>query len=226
MKKLGIISIVFLYLIILAMCFRIDNKHKHKLPLDNVVQIKCTVDYDTYYSDYSHNGWQGSGVFIRDDLILTAGHIVHNISSASVITLDGKTYEAISWYLEDGADIGFIEVKTPEREKSIGFDEPELGEKVWAFGNPLGIFPILTQGIISATDAEDGFQRTKDMIVTDTAINPGNSGCPLFNKDGKIVGLCSWGYRGAQGMSYFVKSKIVRLSLHKYFATRALERAK
>ena len=197
------------------------------LPLKNVVQIKCEVEYAAYYNEYYRpTGWQGSGVFIRDNLILTAGHIVDGISGANIITVDGKEYGAKSWYLETESDIGFIIVDTNDIESTLSFDGAKLGETVWAFGNPLGVFPVLTKGIISSINTPDDFMNTKNMIITDTAINGGNSGCPLFDKSGNILGICSWGYDYSQGMSYFVRAEIIKLSLKKYDAIKALERAK
>jgi len=186
------------------------------LPLKNVVQIKCEGNYNS--------SWQGSGIFIRDNLILTAGHIVDGISKADILTIDGKEYKAKSWYLETEADIGFIEVDSNDVESSLSFDNAKLGETVWAYGNPLGVFPVLTKGIVSATNAPDDFMGTKNMLVIDAAINPGNSGCPIFDRYGNILGLCSWGYRGAQGMNYFVRSEIIELVLQKYDVIKVLER--
>jgi len=194
-----------------------------QLPLKNVVQIKCEVEYAVYYDDYYPTGWQGSGVFIADNLILTAGHIVDRISNANVFTVDGKEYKAKSWYLETEADIGFIEVDSNDVEAKLYFDDAKLGETIWAYGNPFGVFPVLTKGIVSAINAPDDFMHTKNMIITDAAINGGNSGCPIFDRQGNILGICSWGYRGAQGMSYFVRSEVIELSLEKYKAIKALE---
>lgn len=213
---------VFIVLTFILLCFAIWIDYNKQLPLNNVVQIKCEVEYTTYYGEY-YSGWQGSGVFIRDNLILTAGHIVDGISDANIITVDGKEYKAKSWYLETEADIGFIEVDTNDVENTLSFDNAKLGEDVWAYGNPLGVFPVLTKGIVSAVLAPDDFMNTKDMVITDTAINGGNSGSALFDKEGNILGVCSWGYRGAQGMSYFVRSEVIELSLRKYDAIKALE---
>lgn len=213
---------VFIVLTFILLCFAIWIDYNKQLPLNNVVQIKCEVEYTTYYGEY-YSGWQGSGVFIRDNLILTAGHIVDVISDANIITVDGKEYKAKSWYLETEADIGFIEVDTNDVENTLSFDNAKLGEDVWAYGNPLGVFPVLTKGIVSAVLAPDDFMNTKDMVITDTAINGGNSGSALFDKEGNILGVCSWGYRGAQGMSYFVRSEVIELSLRKYDAIKALE---
>lgn len=196
-----------------------------RLPLENVVQIKCVgTEIDWYTNELAE--WQGTGVFIRDNLILTAGHIVDSISDANMLTIDGKEYKAESWYLETEADIGFIEVDTNDVESTLSFDDAKLGETVWAFGNSWGDGLFLTKGIISAINVPDTFSYTKNMVVTDAAINPGNSGSPLFNEQGKIVGICSWGYNYAQGMSHFVEADIIELSLKKYFAIKALENAK
>ena len=223
--KNGVIALSIVTLTIIVIF--VINCCVSPLPLGNVVQIKCQVEYIEYYDEYiKPNGWQGSGVFIDDNLILTAGHIVDGIGEATVITVDGKVYEAKSWYLETEADIGFIEVDTNDVEHRLFFGDAKLGETVYAYGNPLGVFPVLTKGIVSAIDMFDDYGFTKNMIITDAAINPGNSGCPLFDKYGTILGICSWGYTNSQGMSYFVRAEVIKLSLKKYKAIRALEEVK
>ena len=200
----------------------IDKIFGLNLPLENVVQIKCEVEYIEYCYEYN-SGWQGSGVFIRDNLILTAGHIVEGISDANVFTIDGKEYKAKGWYLETDVDIGFIEVDTNDIESTLSFDDAKLGETVWAFGNPLGVFPVLTKGIISATNAPDNYDNTKNMIITDAAANGGNSGCPIFDKWGNILGICSWHYPEQEGMNYFVRAEVIEAILKKYDAIKYLE---
>ena len=229
MSKISWAKFTLISFILTAIFFilMISSCGVRSLPLQNVVQIKCEVDISQYYSGtIPYRGWQGSGIFIRDDLILTAGHNVDGIVDANVITIDGTIYKAASWYLEKDADIGFIKVKTPKRERMLYFDKAKLGEDVWTYGNPLGIFPILTKGIVSGVDVEDVFIETKPMVVVDAAVNPGNSGCPLFDNNGNILGICSYGYRGAQGMNYFVDSNTIKLALNKYLAIEALRGTK
>jgi len=186
-------------------------------PIKRVVKIEVEGDY--------YGEWQGSGVFIADDLILTAGHMVEDAGAVTITLADGKKYQAISWYQETGVDLGVVVVKTPEKEPIANFDDAILGEDVWAYGNPFGVFPVLTKGIVSAIDMSDDFRNTKNMLITDCSINPGNSGCPLFDEYGNILGICSWGYTNSQGMSYFVRSEICELMLDKYYAIEALEDA-
>lgn len=224
----GCVAILMVLVVILVFSF-IPTPHllRNKLPLENVVQIKCIalIPYYDYYGR-PQDGWQGSGVFIRDNLILTAGHIVDGISDANVFTIDGKEYKAKSWYLETEVDIGFIEVDTNDVESILSFDNAKLGESVWAFGNPYGVFPVLTKGIISAVNALDSHSSTKNMIIVDAGVNPGNSGCPIFDRGGNILGICSWhyNYSATEGMNYFVRSEVIELSLQKYDAIKALER--
>lgn len=224
MIKLGKLRKRFLIpLILVLFIFGILQLNYYtQLPLSNVVQIKV-ISTEIDWRTGEPAKWQGSGVFIRDNLILTAGHIVDSISEATIFTIDGKRYKAKSWYLETEADVGFIEVKTPEREKSLHFDNAKLGETIWAFGNPFGVFPVLTKGIISAINMYDNYSHTKDMVIVDTAIDPGNSGCPIFDKYGNILGICSWKYIYSQSLNYCVRSEVIELSLEKYDATRALE---
>ena len=229
MKKAGWFEVVLFAVIVSVMAIitvpAALKESTKLLPLSNVVQIKCEVEHYNYYDEnWFTSGWQGSGVFIRDNLILTAGHIVDGISDANVFTVDGKEYKAKGWYLETEADIGFIEVDTNDVECTLFFDDAKFGETVWAFGNPLGVFPVLAKGIISATNATDSYNDTKNMIIIDAAVNGGNSGCPIFDKWGNILGICSWHYPGQEGMNYFVRAEVIKLSLDKYNAIRALEK--
>lgn len=195
------------------------------LPLESVVQVKVVgTEIDWYTGEFAK--WEGSGVFIRDNLILTAGHIVGMAKEIEIIEADGDKYKAVNWYKEFDADIGFIVVDTNDIEKKLKFDNAILGENAWACGNPYGVFPVLTKGIISAVMMPDNYTDTKHMLITDAGANLGNSGCPLFNKKGRILGICSWHYPYAEGMNYFVRAEIIQLSLNKYKAMRALKEAK
>lgn len=195
------------------------------LPLQNVVQIKVvSTEIDWYTGEFIK--LQGSGVFIRDNLILTAGHIVNSISDANIITIDSKKYKAKSWYLETEADIGFIEVDSNDVEDTLSFDNAKLGETIWIYGNPYGVFPVLTKGIVSAVNVPDSLGKTKNMLITDCPTNDGNSGSPVFDRSGNILGVFVWHYilPATEGMNYSVKAEVIELVLQKYDAIQALER--
>jgi len=180
----------------------------------DVVKLMVTDRYD--------QKWQGTGVFIRDNLILTAGHVVGNAKVIKVQWPDGTIRLAYDWYEETEADLGLITIRTPQKERKAKFDAAKVGEDAWALGNSLGAGWFLTKGIISAINVPDSYAGQKNMIVTDAGANPGNSGCPLFDKYNNILGICSWHYPYAEGMNYFVDSDICELTLNKYDAIVAL----
>jgi len=217
MKKWILISLIFLF----TLCFlnrksvNLPKLYKQISPV--VVKIKVDSDY---------GGWEGTGIFIEDDLILTAGHIVDNANEIWIIWSGDKKHKAVNWYKETEADLGIIYIRTLKKEKRLCFDKAIVGEEVYALGNPFAVFPVLTKGIISAIDMSDNFGLTKNMLITDCPTNPGNSGCPLFNKNGDILGICSWGYRYSQGMNYFVRAEVCELVLDKYFAITAMKKVK
>lgn len=168
--------------------------------------------------------WEGTGCFVRDNLLLTAGHVVGNAQIIKAQWPDGTIRLAYNWYEESEADLGIVVIRTPQREREAKFDEAKIGEDVWAIGNPFAVFPVMTKGIVSAINMPDDYAHQKNMIISDVAINFGNSGCPLLDKDDNIVGICSWGYSYSQGMSYFTRGEVCELTLKKYNAIKALEK--
>lgn len=192
-------------------------------PQPTVVKIEVQGGYVDEWQDEYKSDWEGCGVFIADDLIMTAGHMVEDADEIWITWPNGKRHKAVSWYKETEADLGVVYIRTPEVELTAKFDNAKVGETVWALGSPFGVFPVLTKGIVSAIDMPDDFMFQKNMIITDCAINPGNSGCPLFNKDNNILGICSWGYNYSQGMSYFVRAEVCQLVIGKCYIMKTLE---
>lgn len=209
---------VLLWTILIVVLLGAIRHYVNLQPRPTVVKIEVE-------SVYGRN-WQGSGVFVNDDLILTAGHIVEDAKNIWITWSDGRRHKAVNWYEESEADLGIIYIRTIEKESKAKFDNAIVGEEVWALGSPFGVFPILTKGIISAISMPDDYMHQKNMIITDCAVNPGNSGCPLFDKNGNILGICSWKYVYAQGMSYFVRAEICELILDKYHIIKIFNDAK
>jgi len=161
----------------------------------------------------------GSGLIIRrTGYILTAEHIVNGTSSVKITLLNGEKYDGtvISRYvIVDLAIVKIISTRTDFPEAILGTSEDlKVGEEVAAVGFPylssLGSPATFTTGIISAIRTVDAVEY----IQTDAAVNPGNSGGPLINLKGEVIGLISWGLYGwaIQGLNFAVpidEAKIV-----------------
>jgi serine protease Do len=138
----------------------------------------------------------GSGVIVDAErgYVLTANHVVAQISSAQVTTKDGRKFAAKLVGRDPATDIAVLQLQgTKNNLKAISFadsDRLEVGDFVIAIGNPFGLGQTVTSGIISALGRTGlGKQGYEDFIQTDASINPGNSGGALVNLRGQLVGI-------------------------------------
>ena len=142
----------------------------------------------------------GSGFVITEDgYILTNYHVIADANSITVAFVDGTTYPATYVGGEEANDIAVIKINATGLTPVVigSSDDMLVGEQVTAIGNPLGELTFTeTTGIISALNRSitmsDG--RKMNMIQTDCAINSGNSGGPLFNSHGEVIGIVSAKY--------------------------------
>ncbi len=153
----------------------------------------------------------GSGVVISPDgYIVTNAHVVQNAQEIIVTLMKGIEYKAQLVGIDKMADIALLKIKS---ENDLIFaklgqsDDIIIGEWSIALGNPFGLFdisfkPTATVGVISGTDMDFGLQRSgkvyQDMIQTDAAINTGNSGGPLVNANGEVIGINTFIFTGGQ----------------------------
>ena len=139
----------------------------------------------------------GSGFVITNDgYILTNYHVIDGAQSIKVAFVDGTTYDAVLVGGEEENDIAVLKIDTTGLTPVIigDSDNIKVGEQVVAIGNPLGELTYsMTQGIISAKDRSITMQNGEvmNMLQTDTAINSGNSGGPLFDMYGQVIGITS-----------------------------------
>lgn len=165
----------------------------------------------------------GSGVIISDQgYILTNNHVVDGEQSLSVVFQNGESAEAKLIGRDQFADVAVIQVNRPvPATAELGnSDSLKPGESVIAIGSPLGDFKnTVTVGVVSATgrtiETQAGYQM-EDLIQTDAAINHGNSGGPLVNLAGQVIGLNTLVIRGgvsgdqAEGLGFAVAANTVR----------------
>lgn len=170
----------------------------YKKVLPAVVTIFTTSNNFTEKGAIKSQG-QGSGVLISHDCyILTAAHVVDGASEILVKTQDGKMRKATILFSEKTADIALLQLKVLDASlahaKLGDSDTLAVGQNVYAIGSPYGLENSFSSGIISAFR---GFNMLYDgtvnveFIQTDAAINSGNSGGPLFNSQGEVVGIAS-----------------------------------
>jgi serine protease Do len=161
----------------------------------------------------------GTGFFITaDGYILTNNHLVEKDKTTRVVitTLAGKEYDAKIVGTDPGTDLALlkIEVKNQPFAELGDSAQVKVGEWVLAIGNPLGMEHTVTAGIVSYKGRSIDTQSYQDFIQTDAAINRGNSGGPLINMRGEVVGITSnivtEGYAGNIGIGFAIPSNIAK----------------
>ena len=134
----------------------------------------------------------GSGFIInKNGTIITNNHVINNAEDI-VVRVGDKEYEAKVLGADPYSDLAVLKIDTNEKFKPVKFgnsDKARVGDWVVAIGNPFGLGGTVTSGIISARNRDINLTRYDDFIQTDASINQGNSGGPLFNLDGDVIGI-------------------------------------
>jgi serine protease Do len=138
----------------------------------------------------------GSGFLIdKRGIILTNNHVVAGADEVKVLLSDGRSFDARVEGTDPATDVAVVRMNRPPGDlKPVALgdsDKVRVGDYVLAIGNPLGLGQTVTMGIVSAKNRAIGIGVYEDFIQTDAAINQGNSGGPLFNFDGAVIGVNS-----------------------------------
>ncbi|MCA9292138.1 MAG: trypsin-like peptidase domain-containing protein [Phycisphaerales bacterium] len=164
----------------------------------------------------------GSGVIINEEgYAITNAHVIQgetNLKATVWFPLPDGTFQrtvisdieiiAVNSHI----DLALIKIEHPHGKPfeyaPLATDKPvEVGQTVFAIGNPLGLERTLSQGVVSTTTRSfDGLTY----VQIDAAINPGNSGGPLFNTNGEVIGITNMGYNFSQGLNFAIPSRYVK----------------
>jgi S1-C subfamily serine protease len=172
-----------------------QNIAVYKRALPSVVNITSTaVAWDFFYGPVPQSG-QGSGFILnKEGLILTNNHVIDNAQKVEVTLSNGHKYKATVVTVDKGHDLALVKIDAPDlvpatlAETSAGLT---VGQRVYAIGNPFGLSGTMTRGINSAIRSVRGPENNpiEDAIQTDASVNPGNSGGPLLNSRGEVIGI-------------------------------------
>lgn len=173
----------------------------------------------------------GSGVIIRKTgntyFILTNQHVAGTASAISVRLYDGREFEGKLVGGDERKDIALVSFETNASDISIAkmgdSSSVQTGDIVFAIGSPLGYISTVTQGIVSAIGRSGGPNNNiNDFIQTDAAINQGNSGGPLVNIYGEVVGINSWiasSTGGSQGLGFSIPINNVKKAIDDFISS-------
>ncbi len=153
---------------------------------------------------------QGTGFIISSEgYIVTNEHIIKGAKAAGIITYDGELHQVELIGKSEYMDIALLKISgSYDMLELADSDDVQIGEKVIAIGNPLGLQFSVSEGIVSGIH-RPGLNEMEVYIQTDAALNPGNSGGPLINKKGEVIGINNFKIGGTEGMGFALESNSI-----------------
>ena len=159
----------------------------------------------------------GSGFIIDEKgIVVTNNHVIQDAEGIIIRVNGDKDYNAKVIGSDPLSDIAILQLETNEKFTPVKFgnsDKARIGDWVIAIGNPFGLGGTVTSGIISARNRSIGLSRYEDYIQTDASINSGNSGGPLFDMNGDVIGINTaiFGRSGSIGIGFAIPSNSAKI---------------
>jgi S1-C subfamily serine protease len=172
-----------------------QNISVYKRVLPSVVNITSTeVQYDFFYRPIPQQGLGSGFILDKQGHILTNNHVIDNAQKVEVKLYNQKTYRATVLQQDRANDLALLQIQNaPDLQPATLADSGGLvvGQQVYAVGNPFGFSGTMTRGIISALRSVQlpNGNKINNAIQTDASVNPGNSGGPLLNSRGEVIGI-------------------------------------
>ena len=165
-------------------------------------------------------GGAGAGILVGDGLVLTNHHVASHGRYLQVVLDDSETYAARLVASDPDVDLALLEIPSnghlyPKGHGSavISNEKPRPGEMVFAFGHPWGQRNVLTGGVLSAVTSLNGRHGEVPILRADVQLAPGNSGGPLLNSAGEVIGLNALIFGGDQSVA--IPASLIREFLEK-----------
>lgn len=173
----------------------------------------------------------GSGFFVKGGFIITNYHVVKNADKISITTHDRREFSAKMFGYDEKTDLAVLKLSTKVSDikyaELADSSKSRIGDRVLAIGNPFNLGGTVTSGIISAKSRHLGNSAYEDFIQTDAAINRGNSGGPMFNMNGKVIGINAAIYStsgGNIGIGFAIPTSIAEPVIAKIISGEKIKR--